>query len=95
MAAQFTRTASLEATAAQDRVVSEIVAVELADTIEELFQKLDDVLGADGLVSDQAVARALAPFGLSDVWLRDWCGRPAPYLVVDETAGRLDRPERS
>lgn len=86
-----TDTAFEVATAAEANVVGEIVAAELADALDTFWMALDDRLVYRG-VSEESVAAALRPYGLSEAWLREWCGNvaaaasdvPRAQLVIDE-----------
>lgn len=86
-----TSTALEVAAAAEANVVGEIVATELADALDNFWMALDDKLVYRG-VSEESVAAALHPYGLSEAWLREWCGTvasaesdsPRTHLVIDE-----------
>lgn len=64
------------AVAAETNVVNQIVAAELADALDNLWMVLDDKLVHRG-VSEKSIAAALHPYGLSEAWLREWCGHIA------------------
>jgi hypothetical protein len=92
MSTDKTTTTALEvAAAAEANVVGEIVAAELADALDTFWMALDDRLVYRG-VSEESVAAALRPYGLSEAWLREWCGNvaaaesdvPRTQLVIDE-----------
>lgn len=92
MSADKSTTTALEvAAAAEANVVGEIVAAELADALDTFWMALDDRLVYRG-VSEESVAAALRPYGLSEAWLREWCGNvaaaasdvPRTQLVIDE-----------
>ena len=92
MSADKSTTTALEvAAAAEAKVVGEIVAAELADALDTFWMALDDRLVYRG-VSEESVAAALRPYGLSEAWLREWCGKvataesdaPRTQLVIDE-----------
>lgn len=93
MSAQRNQNAPLEAeaAAAEATVVGEIVATELVDALDNFWMALDDRLVYRG-VSEESVAAALRPYGLSEAWLREWCGNvaaaesdgPRTQLVIDE-----------
>ncbi|MGH4000705.1 MAG: hypothetical protein ACRDTJ_24950 [Pseudonocardiaceae bacterium] len=109
MSAQRNQNAPLEAeaAAAEATVVGEIVATELADALDTLWMALDDQLVYRG-VSEESVAAALRPYGLSEAWLREWCGSvaarsdsPSPVVAEEflvwidevlEEGKRHDRP---
>lgn len=77
MSADKSTTTALEvAASAEANVVGEIVATELADALDNLWAALDDKLVYRG-VSEESVAAALHPYGLSEAWLREWCGNVA------------------
>ena len=85
MGSDKSTTAALEVTAAAEaNVVGEIVAAELVDALDTLWMALDDKLVYRG-VSEESVAAALRPYGLSEAWLREWCGN---------VAARSDSPMR-
>lgn len=99
MSADKSTTAALEVAAeAEANVVGEIVAAELADALDTFWMALDDRLVYRG-VSEESVAAALRPYGLSEAWLREWCGNvaaaasdnPRTQLVIDE-ADNLQLP---
>lgn len=80
-----------EAVAAEATVVGEIVAVELVDALDQLWMELDDKLVYHG-VSEESVAAALRPYGLSEAWLREWCGKVAAESTsVADEANELER----
>lgn len=85
--------AARESSAAESRVVSEVVAREVVIGLESVFSRLDEVLVEHG-VSEHKIAAALARWGLDEAYLLGWCGRPAldPALPrVERAAVRIAR----
>lgn len=85
--------AARESSAAESRVVSEVVALEVVTGLESVFSRLDEALVGHG-VSEHKIAAALARWGLDEAYLLGWCGRPAldPALTrVERNAVRIAR----
>lgn len=83
-----------ETAAAEATVVGEIVAVELAEALDSLWMALDDKLVYHG-ISEETVAAALRPYGLSEAWLREWCGAAAGAARGARTNRELTADERA